>query len=74
MDKFIMGLLTFIYSPFIRDATATMEALLADGILDRVGEHPMTCMSSRELSQLVSIARTIPCAEALDAIFSVLDQ
>jgi hypothetical protein len=51
-----------------------MEALLTDGILDRVGEHLMTCMSSRELSQLVSIARTIPCVEAPDAIFSVFDQ
>ena len=74
MDKFVTGLPELIHSPFIADATATMEALLTDRILDRVGEHLVTCMSSRELSQLARITRAIPCVEALDAILSVLDQ
>jgi Family of unknown function (DUF6535) len=74
MDKFVTGLPALIHSPFITDATATMEALVTDGILESVGDHLTTCMSSRELSQTVSITRAMASVEALDAIFSVLDQ
>jgi hypothetical protein len=74
MDKFVTGLPALIRSPFLTDATVTMEALVTDGILDSVGEHLTTCMSSRELTQAASITRAMASVEALDAIFSVLDQ
>jgi Family of unknown function (DUF6535) len=74
MDKVVAGLPALIRSPFITDPTATMDSLVTDGILERVGEHLMTCMSSRELSQTASITRAIACAEVLDTIFSVLGQ
>ena len=74
MDKFVAGLPALIHSPFITDATVTMGALVADGMLERVGEHLTSSMSSREVSQATSISRAFACVEALDAIFSVLDQ
>ena len=74
MDKFVAGLPALIHSPFITDATVTMGALVADGMLERIGEHLKSSMSSREVSQATSINRAFACVEALDAIFSVLDQ
>ena len=74
MDKFVIGLPALINSPFITDATETMRALVANGMLKRVEEHLMSSMSSRELSQAASIARAHGCLESLDAIFSVLDR
>jgi hypothetical protein len=74
MDKFVAGLPALIHSPFITDATATMGALVADGMLERVGEHLKSSMSSREVSPATGIARAFACVEAIDAIFAVLDQ
>jgi len=74
MDKFVAGLPALIHSPFITDATVTMGALVEDGMLERIGEHLTSSMSSREVSQVTSISRAFACVEALDAIFSVLDQ
>jgi len=51
-----------------------MGALVEDGMLERIGEHLTSSMSSREVSQVTSISRAFACVEALDAIFSVLDQ
>jgi len=47
MDKFVIGLPALIHSPFITDATATMGALVADGMLERVEGHLTSSMSSR---------------------------
>jgi len=74
MDKFVAGLPALIHSPFITDATVTMGALVTDGMLERIGEHLTSSMSSREVSQPTSINRAFACVEAMDAIFSVLDQ
>ena len=74
MDKFVTGLPALIHSPFITDTTATMGALVADGMLKRVEDHLTSSMSSRELSQAASVARAHACLESLDAIFSVLDR
>ena len=74
MDKFVAGLPALIHSPFITDTTVTMGALVGDGMLERIGEHLTSSMSSREVSQAASISRAFACVEALDAIFSVLDQ
>jgi hypothetical protein len=74
MDKFITGLPALIRSPFTTDAPAIMEALVTDGILERIGEHLTSCMSTRDLSPTASITRATTCVEALNAIFSVLDQ
>jgi len=74
MGKLVAGLPALIHSPFITDATVTMGALVEDSLLDRIGEHLTSSMSSREVSQATGISRAFACVEALDAIFSVLDQ
>jgi hypothetical protein len=74
MNNFVTELPELVDSPFIKDPMKTMKDLVTDGMLDQVHKHFTSSMSSRELSQAAGITRAFACLEALDSIFSVLDE